>query len=266
MKLRLLPSSLHSELPGSPAPHAQPLTSFIVTGAGGAGPLAIDAGSLGMVGDAVEMARVEEVVLTHSHIDHVATLPMWIEACLSQGRAPVRVHAATETVEALRAHLFNDVLFPDFEALTDAEGRALLEWSLIPEEGTFSVAGLHLESIPAAHPVPTRGFVVDDGERAALFAADSGPNPALWSAVAARPGLSAVVLETGFPDAMGDIALGSGHLTPGLLAEELRHAPADLRVLVAHLKPAYRDDVARALEALGDPRIELLRPGVEIEL
>ncbi|MEC8494332.1 MAG: MBL fold metallo-hydrolase [Planctomycetota bacterium] len=266
MKLRLLPSSLESELPGSPAPRAQPLTSFIVTGTDGAGPVAIDAGSLGMVGDAAAMARVEEVVLTHSHIDHVATLPMWIEACLSEGRAPVRVHAARETVEALRAHLFNDVLYADFESMTDAEGRALLEWALIPSEGPFSVAGLRMESIPAAHTVPTRGFVVEDGERAVLFAADSGPNPGLWAAVAARPGLAAVVLETSFPDAMGDVALGSGHLTPGLLAAELRHAPADLRVLVAHLKPAYRDEVARALEAIEDPRIELLRPGVEVEL
>ncbi len=266
MKLRLLPSSLDSELPGSPAPRAQPLTSFIVTGAGGAGPLAIDAGSLGMVGDAAAMARVEEVVLTHSHIDHVATLPMWIEACLSQGRAPVRVHAARETVEALREHLFNDVLYADFESMTDAEGRALLEWALIPGEGAFSVAGLRMESIPAAHTVPTRGFVVDDGERAVLFAADSGPNPGLWAAVAARPGLAAVVLETSFPDAMGDIALGSGHLTPALLAAELRQAPVGLRVFVAHLKPAYRDEVARALEALEDPRIELLHPGVEVEL
>lgn len=266
MKIRLLPSAFHRDLPDSPAPGAQPLTSFLVTGAGGAGPLAIDAGSLGLVGDPEDMVRVRDVVLTHCHIDHVATLPMWIEGCLSEGRAPARVHAARDTIEALRTHLFNGVLFPDFEKLEDDQGRALLEWGEIPDEGEFSLAGFQLESIPAEHPVPTRGFLVDDGESSVIFAADSGPNPELWATAASRPGLAAVVLETSFPDELEDLALGAGHLTPSLLAEELRQAPRDVRVLVTHLKPAYRDPVARAIQALDDPRVEMLEPGVEVEL
>lgn len=266
MKFRLLPSCFHRDHPESPSPPAQPLTTFIVTGAEGAGPLAIDAGSIGLVGDAPDMERIREVVLTHSHIDHVATLPMWIEACISQGRVPVRVHAPQETVDALRAHLFNDVLFPDFEALKDAEGRALMEWGLAPTDRSFVLAGLTLEAVKVNHPVPTCGYLVADGETSVLFASDSGPSPELWAFVAAHPEIAAIVLECSFPDYLADIAKSSGHLTPGLLRDELKNAPEGVKVFVTHLKPSYREGVARAVEALRDPRITVLDPGVEVEL
>ncbi|MDB2577320.1 hypothetical protein N9Z54_09015 [Planctomycetota bacterium] len=99
MRLRLLPSSFPGSSPVVSAPRvpAQPLTSFVVEGAG-AGPLAVDAGSLGLVGEPTEMARIAGLVLTHAHIDHVASLPMWVEALLSLDRAP-------EGVRVLLAHL-----------------------------------------------------------------------------------------------------------------------------------------------------------------
>lgn len=266
MRFRLLPCAFQRDLPHSPDPPPQPLTSFLVHGEGGAGPLAIDAGSLGLVGEAPDMARVRDVLLTHPHMDHVATLPMWIEACLAEDRAPVRVHGSASTVEALRTHLFNDVLYPDFEALTQEDGRQLLEYGLVPVDQPFSLSGFTIQAVPARHPVPTHGYLVDDGKDAVLFAADSGPNPELWSFAAGAERLRAVVLETSFPDFMEPIALGAGHLTPALLAEEVRLAPEGVAIHVCHLKPAHRDGIARAIAKINDPRVKLLRPGVEIEV
>lgn len=266
MKLRLLPSSFHRNAQNAALPPAQPLTSFVVEGAGGAGPLAIDAGSVGLVGEPEDMARVRGLVLTHSHIDHVASLPMWIEALLSLDRAPVRVHATQGTIEALREHLFSGPLFPDFEKLREADGRPLLEFVTILAEETFELAGFDVTAIPVEHPVPTHGLLVDDGEDAVLFGADSGPTKRLWEIAAEAPRLRAVVLETSFPDRMQAIADGAGHLTPTTLAAELNRAPADVRVLVTHMKPAYRGDVLEALGALDDGRLRVLDPGVELEL
>jgi len=247
-------------------PPAQPLTTFVVHGAGGAGPLAVDAGSLGLVGEPEDMARIREVILTHAHIDHIATLPMWIEALLSQNRAPVAVHGTEETIEQLREHFFNGVIFPDFEQLEEEDGRKLMEYRLVPTDRAFGLAGFSLEAVRAEHPIATHGYFVDDGESEVLFASDSGPNEQLWQACEGRPRLKAIVLEASFPDFMSNIAMGAGHLTPGLLAEELRRAPEDVQVFITHMKPAYRDGITRAIQALNDPRVRLVIPGHEIEI
>lgn len=263
MRVRLLPCSLQRSAPDSTEPPAQPLTTFMVHGDRGAGPLAIDAGSLGLVGDTDHMAAVREVLLTHAHIDHVATLPMWLEAVVGEGRVPARVHAPGPTVEALRTHLFNDVLFPDFEAIEDDRGRRLLELVEIPVDRPFALAGFTVRAFPTVHPVPTYGYLVDDGKTSVAFGADSARNPALWETVLTSSNVRAVVLETSFPDPLTELAEGSGHLTPATLREELDAAPEDVAVYVTHLKPSYRGPIARALEALEDERLRVLPPGAE---
>lgn len=263
MRIRLLPCA-HGGADPLPAP--QPLTTFIVEGAGGAGPIAIDAGSLGLVGEPEEMARVRGVALTHAHIDHVASLPMYAEALLSRGVAPVRIHASEGAIEALRAHLFNGALFPDFEALRDDAGAPLLELCAVGPDAPFELGGFGLRAFPADHPVPTQGYLVDDGEVAVAFAADGGPNPGLWEICAREPRVRAVVLEASFPDRLSGIATGSGHLTPALLAAELDRASAGVRVLVTHMKPAYRAEVDAALRALGDDRVTIVDPGESVEI
>ena len=213
------------------------------------------------------MARIRGVALTHAHIDHVASLPMFAEALLSRGIAPVRVHASEGAIAALRAHVFNGALFPDFESLTDGEdGPALLELVPVGPDTPFELGGFTLRPFPADHPVPTQGYVVDDGEAAVAFAADGGPNPGLWRLSARLPRLRAVVLEASFPDRLSGIATGSGHLTPALLAGELRAAPPGVRVLVTHMKPAYRAEVDAAVRALADDRVTIVDPGETVEI
>ncbi len=266
MNLRLLPSAFHRPPPGSTVPLAQPLSSYLISGANGAGPLAVDAGSLGLVGEAIDMARVRELVLTHAHIDHVASLPMWIESLLSVGRAPVRVHGSVETVAILREHLFNDRLYPDLERLTQDDGRTLLELVEFPLEEPFQLAGFTLTAFEVDHPVPTHGFMVDDGMDAILMGADTGPTDRLWELALGTPRVRAVVLEASFPDRLVGLARGAGHLTPELLRGELTKAPGDVRILITHMKPAYREEVCEAVRALGDDRVQLLRPGEMVEI
>ncbi|QDV05727.1 ribonuclease Z [Planctomycetes bacterium Poly30] len=266
MHLRLLPSAFHRIPATDGLPPSQPLTSFILRSDLGPGPLAVDAGSLGMVGEAEDMARIRDVLLTHAHIDHIATLPMWLEALLSKDRAPIPVHATKETIEALRAHFFNDVIFPNFEELKEEDGRPLMQFRMVSPEEPCEIAGFEVLGFRVDHPVPTTGYWISDGEDAVVFASDSGPTERLWEVVRDQPNVRAVVLETSFPDWMEHIARPSGHLTPMLLGEELRKVPDGVRVLITHMKPAYRGEIIRCVEALRDPRVELLEPGSEVTI
>lgn len=266
MNLRLLPSAF-LRIPASESlPQAQPLTTFVLRSDHGPGPLAIDGGSLGLVGEAEDMARIRDVLLTHAHIDHVASLPMWIEALVSQDRAPVPVHATAGSIEALRKHFFNGVIFPNFEEVKEDDGRPLMRFEEVVPEEPFKIAGFEAQGFNVVHPVPTTGYWICDGHDAVVFASDSGPCERLWHAVSSLPKVRAVVLETSFPNSMEHIARPSGHLTPRLLASELEKAPTDVRILITHMKPAYRAEIIQELNALHDPRIQIMAPGVGVDI
>ncbi len=91
-------------------------TSFLVDS-----DLLVDAGT--GVGDLTldEMAAIDDVVLTHSHLDHVAALPLMLDTVASLRTKPLRVHALRATIEALRAHVFNNVIWPDFASIPSRE-------------------------------------------------------------------------------------------------------------------------------------------------
>ena len=74
----------------------------------------IDAGT--GVGDLTleEMEHIDHVFLTHSHLDHIAALPLMLDAIGARRTAPMHVHALPATIAALQAHIFNDVIWPDF--------------------------------------------------------------------------------------------------------------------------------------------------------
>ncbi len=74
----------------------------------------IDAGT--GVGDLTleEMAAVDHVFLTHSHLDHIAALPLMVDSVAAMRSAPLQVHALQDTIAALRTHVFNDTIWPDF--------------------------------------------------------------------------------------------------------------------------------------------------------
>src|SRR3990167_1433770 len=84
-------------------------TSFLIDDS-----ILIDAGT--GVGDLTleQMRRIDHVFLTHSHLDHIAALPLMLDAVSSLRNTPVPVPALPETIVAMQVHVFNNVIWPDF--------------------------------------------------------------------------------------------------------------------------------------------------------
>src|SRR5919112_6828263 len=82
-------------------------TSFLVDG-----DVLVDAGT--GVGDLTleEMRGIRHVLLTHSHLDHIAALPLMVDSIASQLTRPVTIHALPGTIQALKNHVFNNVIWP----------------------------------------------------------------------------------------------------------------------------------------------------------
>ena len=213
----------------------------------------IDAGT--GVGDLelAALARIDHILVTHAHLDHVLGIPLLADSVMrlrmQAGRPPIQVHALPETLAALRQHLFNGVIWPDFTRLPEPDRPALQFRPLaVGERRTFG--SRPIEVLSASHTVPACGFAVDGGEAGHwVFTGDTGPNPALWARLAEIK-VAQLVIETAFGDDECELARISQHLCPRSLAQELRQLAQPAQVYITHIKPGEIEAVMQAIHAL----------------
>lgn len=202
----------------------------------------IDAGT--GVGDLslAEMAAVDHVLLTHSHLDHVASLPLMLDAVAAQrlaaGAQPVSVHALPGTISALQTHVFNNLIWPDFAVIPSVE-TPLMRFVPITVGELLEVGGKRIEVLPAVHTVPAVGYAVDSPSGHWVFSGDTERNPAFWRRIN-RIDVAMLIIETAFSDREKALARRSLHLAPSSLAEELDQIDRQRRfpIYITHTKPA----------------------------
>jgi ribonuclease BN (tRNA processing enzyme) len=246
------------------------LTTFRIDGA-----IAIDSGSLGYAETPADQCRVRHLLLSHSHADHLASLPMFIENCFfaggeqpaGGGNGPPQVYGHASVLECLRRDVFNDRIWPDYFRLAAIEGD-FLRLEELTAERPIELEGLRITPVLVNHPVPTFGFVIEGSRGAAVIATDTGPTERLWAVASRCKNLRWVFLDAAFPEARRDLAEISGHMTPALFAAETakldRHGTGvgpRPRFVAVHVKAACRAEVERELTALGRPDIEIGVPG-----
>ena len=234
----------------------------------------IDAGT--GVGDLTleAMLRIDDIVLSHSHLDHVLAIPLLADSVmrlrLAQGRrGPIRVHGLPETLAALRAHVFNGHIWPDFTAIPSAE-RPILALHAFAVGDTLHFGGgaaeRRVEVLPAAHTVPACGFAVDTPQGWWVYSGDTGANPALWAALKGRR-IAHLIIETAFGDDERWLADLSGHLAPSSLAGELAQLDGSVPVHITHPKPGEVAAVLAQIRAIDTAhRVEPLVKGLVFEL
>ena len=224
--------------------------------------VAVDAGCLGLAGPPEEQARIRHVLLSHIHLDHVLSLPIFLQNASDGTGDPVTAYGHRQLLDQLRTDVFNGRLWGDFPLRRESGGPCLELVALEPET-TVSVGGLRITPVFVDHSVPAFGFIVDDGECVVVFGADSGPTERIWEIARGMKRWKGALLETTFPDSLGDLAARTGHLTPALLRREAEKVPPDVTVVTVHLSPRHRARIVAELAALSDPRIVVGVPGRE---
>lgn len=212
----------------------------------------LDAGT--GVGDLTleEMARIDHVLLTHSHLDHIAALPLMLDAVSSLRRSPVQVHALAATIEALQSHVFNNVIWPDFSAIP-SQASPFLQYQPFVTGELLTISGTEIEVLPARHTVPAVGFGVRGNTGWGVFSGDTERNPLFWSRVNAMS-VAYLVIETAFSNRERDLARRSLHLSPDTLAQELANIPPANRypIYITHTKPSETELIMEEIQRLDD--------------
>jgi ribonuclease BN (tRNA processing enzyme) len=183
-----------------------------------------------------EMSMIDHVFITHSHLDHIACLPLLVDSVGFMRDKPLLIHATAETLAILQAHVFNWEIWPDFAEIPNLH-QPVMRYEEIKVGETIDVGGRKLTPLPVNHVVPAVGFRIDSGKASLAFSGDTTTCDALWEAVNQIHNLRYLIVETAFSEAEKELAVLSKHLCPGMLAEELKKLKLDPEIFITHLKP-----------------------------
>ena len=219
--------------------------------------LALDAGALTSTLSLEQLLRVDHIVLTHSHFDHVKDLPLLADLLVGRRASPVTVWGSRECVKTLRANLFNDSLWPDFTRIPTRR-HPVIQLKSFRAGATLKVGRYAIRTVPVSHPVESVGMVVSNGRSALGMSGDTGPTDKLWKLFNGARNLKAVLLETSFPNTLQELADVSGHLTPRTLRTELEKFDSNgAQIFLYHLKPAFVPQLKRELNGMDVRVLEL---------
>src|SRR3954468_12943611 len=217
-------------------------TSFLVDS-----DILIDAGT--GVGDLslAELSLIDHIFITHSHLDHVASIPFLVDTVGGMRAKPLIVYATRATIEILKNHLFNWAIWPDFTEIPTAEAP-FLRYEELELGASFTLNDRTITAIPARHTVPAVGYHLDSGSASLVFTGDTGPNDELWQRVNRIGNLKFLIIETAFSNKERQLAEISRHLCPAMLADELKKLERNAEIYITHLKPGEIEPTMLELE------------------
>ena len=234
-------------------------------GIGGSGPyttsmlidddVLLDAGTGLSLLSLEQLAAIDHVFISHSHLDHVAGLALLMDAVFGKRSKPVTVHATAEVLHALKTHVFNWIIWPDFNTLPNAE-QPSMQYHEMPAGSSLTLCSRTITSHAVNHTPGSVGYWVRAGGRGFLFTGDMASTPALWQDIGRQPGLDMVIVDCSFPNAEAELALISKHFCPASLMDDIATVPAHVGFFIYHLKPGQE---AQIMAELGQSKYRIFK-------
>ncbi len=214
-----------------------------------------------------EMRRIKHIFVTHSHLDHIAAIPLLADTLFEDliGQ-PLIVHALPETIKALREHIFNWTIWPNFTELPH-KTNAVLKLETMSAGAVTEISGRQIEMISVNHSVPGVGYCIKAEDKVFAFSGDTTSNENFWVSLNKYESLDLLCVESAFADRDIELAKVAFHYCPKLLAEDLPKLKHKPRVCISHLKPGCELEImAQCRAALPDWDICQLKSGEIFQL
>ncbi len=208
----------------------------------------IDAGT--GVGDLSHDAllKIDHIFVTHTHLDHIGFIPLLVDTVMGLRTQSVMLHATAEVIHILKTHIFNWLIWPDFNQIPNTT-HPFLVYHQISVGDAVRINHKTITALPANHVVPAVGYQVDSGANSMVFTGDTAGGQDFWQVVNQINNLKYLIIETAFSNAEEELARLSKHLCPKTLADELAHYESKPEVFITHLKPGEDEKIMQEIAA-----------------
>jgi cAMP phosphodiesterase len=230
------------------------------------GTVMLDAGSICSPLTLEEQRKVQDIYITHSHLDHIKDIFFLANNLLEEKGQTIRVYSVAAILKSLKRHFVNGIICPDFTSISLGGGHALGFETI--QEGVFYplTEGISIRAEKVDHNVAAVGYIIRCEHGHVVYTGDTGPTEQIWQVCNALGNLLAVFIECSFSNAQQELATLSGHLTPQTMANELKKLKGkDYPIFIFHMKPQYLKTIEEEIHALGNERISILAQGEELD-
>ena len=218
--------------------------------------LLIDAGSIASGTPIADQAKVDNILISHAHLDHIYELAFLCDNCFGLRKKPFLVHANNYVIGAIKEHILNDSIWPDFSKLP-SEKNPTIKFQEFQPGNELQIGEYKIIPVRVNHFSEACGFIITWREKTLIFTQDTGPTEEIWK-LGNVENLKAIFCEVSFPNALEQVAIDSLHHTPKSMALEITKMPPNVPVYLGHLKPNYQDILVNEIAGLGENRIILL--------
>ena len=231
-------------------------TSFLIDES-----LPIDAGSVASGLDIQAQLKIDNILISHAHLDHTKDLAFICDNCFGLRDKPFEVYCHESVHKAIKTHLFNDIIWPDFSILPTEEYPTIRFNEIESEKkiqlGDYTVTPIHVNH-GVFKPKQALGFIIEKGDKALLFTLDTKETDRIWEVAKKQKNLKAIFTEVSFPNKLQNVADISDHHSPATIKKELLKMPKDVPVYLGHLKPNYQEELIQEITDLKESRLHIM--------
>jgi ribonuclease BN (tRNA processing enzyme) len=229
--------------------------------------IAIDAGNI-LNGLGEDAMYIDHILVSHSHLDHIKDIPFMIDKYFEYRFLPLKIYGLKETIDTLKKHIFNFAIWPDFSQIKLLDGKNYaIEFVEIEPNVEFVINDIVFKPIVANHTVATVGFIVSKDNSSIYYSGDTYTNKNMWDEINSNLSIKALIIDISFPSRLDQLAKDSKHLTPKLLASELKYLKRDIKIYINHMKPSFEKEIRHELKEIEclQNRYKILKDNDEIK-
>lgn len=210
-----------------------------------------------------ELASIDHVFITHSHLDHITLLPIMVDSVARLREKPLTLYATEAILATLKGHIFNWAIWPDFTQIPDPS-PPFMRYQTINIGQPTHLGDRAITAIRAEHVVPAVGYHLNSGNGSLIFTGDTTHFDEMWDYINSVDDLRFLLIETAFQEKEKEIAILSKHFYPSLLAQGLSRLQRPVDIFITHLKPGDEVSIMREIGQLVKNNVPLALPNNHI--
>lgn len=212
----------------------------------------IDAGNL-LNNFTTHGTRIDNIFLTHSHLDHIIDIPFFVDMTLSSRDTPLTIYGLPNTLEAFKKHIFNWKIWPNFEEIAASQEEfAKIIFQPLEPDIAIAVDDIIITPFLANHTVDSLGYMVtNSNNHAFIFSGDTTSNPKMWDMINENKNITTLIADVSFPTSLQDLANSSKHYSPKSFYQDMQNLKRDnLTFYISHLKEPYAKEIEKEMKQL----------------